>query len=110
MDAHRGTCRLRINADATALEGTYYSGRGRQNVGACHLNASSYDLRLLPIWAAESALRRQDWITLLHETVITSRPNLAPAQCVTGSPALQRDRADQRIPQASFTAWVLAVS
>jgi len=33
MQTHRGTARLTIKADGQALEGEYYSGRGRQNVG-----------------------------------------------------------------------------
>jgi len=33
MHAHRGVARFILNADATVLEGEYYSGRDRQNVG-----------------------------------------------------------------------------
>lgn len=37
MHAHRGTARLSINNTCTALDGEYYSGRDRQNIGTIHL-------------------------------------------------------------------------
>lgn len=33
MNAHSGTCLMRIADDLSTLEGEYYSGRGRKNVG-----------------------------------------------------------------------------
>jgi hypothetical protein len=36
MQAHRGTARLYLSS-ATALDGDYYSGRGRENQGVIHL-------------------------------------------------------------------------
>ncbi len=37
MDAHRGTTVLTIDQTCRKLEGEYYSGRDRQNIGTIHL-------------------------------------------------------------------------
>lgn len=41
MHMHRGTARLSLSNDGTVLEGEYYSGRGRQNVGIIRLTRPS---------------------------------------------------------------------
>ncbi|MGA2269051.1 MAG: hypothetical protein ABSH44_11335 [Bryobacteraceae bacterium] len=40
MHSHRGVARLSLNKEDTVLEGEYYSGRDRQNIGAIHLTRS----------------------------------------------------------------------
>jgi hypothetical protein len=40
MHAHRGVARLILNATQTVLEGEYYSGRDRQNIGAIRVTRS----------------------------------------------------------------------
>lgn len=37
MHAHHGVARLSLNKENTILEGEYYSGRDRQNIGTIHL-------------------------------------------------------------------------
>jgi len=34
MQAHRGTANLRLTPDGATLKGEYYTGRGRQSIGA----------------------------------------------------------------------------
>ncbi len=41
MDIHRGTVRLIFNEKKNALEGEYYSGRGRQNFGSLYFVRNS---------------------------------------------------------------------
>jgi len=38
MQTHRGFARLTLNDAETVLEGEYYSGRGRQNIGSIRVN------------------------------------------------------------------------
>jgi len=41
MHAHRGTAMLSIDKTQTKLDGEYYSGRDRQNIGTIHLTRSA---------------------------------------------------------------------
>jgi hypothetical protein len=41
MHAHRGTARLSIDKTQRTMEGEYYSGRDRQNIGTIHLTKSA---------------------------------------------------------------------
>ena len=41
MEAHQGTATLYVERDGAALEGDYYSGRGRANEGRIHLSRAA---------------------------------------------------------------------
>jgi len=60
MEAHRGSARLRLTADGDTLEGDYFTGRGRRNIGEMQFHRISRDVlsreEALRIWNAAPAV------------------------------------------------------
>ncbi|MEH2318471.1 Cap15 family CBASS effector [Nostoc sp.] len=44
MQSHRGTANLRLSPDSNTLQGDYFSGRGRQNIGTMEFKLISREL------------------------------------------------------------------